>query len=701
MKFGLSEYSGNKVAVMRQASLMLALVCCSGSASAVQEQSQAGMSALGTTGHLLIPAAKVLQKGNMAMSLGNYFNSQLGNFREHENYSMGFGMGGGIEFFGRFAEYQIPLRSGYVNGPRDLSANVKWQLPLQRWPWMPAVAIGMTDIQGGTSFFHSKYAVMSDSYWWLDWSLGYAQSDNVHHRNNKPLDGVFGGVQFNLSDTGAALLAESDGTQQHVGIRYHSPELNWLGHSQLIGSVHRSFGAADDGNRPGDKTSYNLTFKLPLMTGMAQRRQNADQTTELPPLEQREGYHNLDEQMQKIVFALEQSGFDGIKVGTTSEHVLVVYYQNYRYLYNEVDAMGVVLGLATELAPSSMDQVQVVAFKSKQQLISAQVNINDFSQFLRGKTSKVENISFALSDQNELAEVDWYYGQEFSYWPRVELSPVTNYAVGTEYGAFDYSLGLGVRAIAGLWSGADLYADWVGRVSDSANMSPGGVYERSRLENGLKNAALQQSLWVTDFLFVSAGGGRYDYDSWGAEGEVIAFMPWHGDTVHIRGRYRQYDADHGDYTQEGSTIAYRKKFQQTDTWLELGYNQYTDSSRGASIKLTQWFDDVSVQLFGMKGGNNTFAGIQFGLPLTARQGMEAGKLQISGSPRFRANLRTRVAEDSNDSNFILPNAVKAVSMQYKPEIQHLNSGRLSADYFRAQLPRMRESFMVHARNLVP
>ena len=107
-----------------------------------------GVSSLGATGGLTIPSAYTLENGEVAASLGNAQDPRLGNFSKKQNYSLGFGLLPGVELFGRFAEYQNPPPPNpfgwNIGGPRDISANLKWQLPLPANGW-PKVAIGATD----------------------------------------------------------------------------------------------------------------------------------------------------------------------------------------------------------------------------------------------------------------------------------------------------------------------------------------------------------------------------------------------------------------------------------------------------------------------------------------------------------------------------------------------------------------------------
>jgi hypothetical protein len=51
----------------------------------------------------------------------------------------------------------------------------------------------------------------------------------------------------------------------------------------------------------------------------------------------------------------------------------------------------------------------------------------------------------------------------------------------------------------------------------------------------------------------------------------------------------------------------------------------------------------------------------------------------------------------NTGNFVDNAAVRPVSLNYKPEVELLNSGRITPDYIQSQMQRMRESFYLYAR----
>lgn len=678
-----------------------------------------GVASLGATGGLTIPSAYVLDSGDMALSLGNYQDPKLGNFKRQQNASLGIGLLPRVELFGRFVEYtnRIAAPPGTPDrvGISDISANIKWQLPIEM-RGLPKLAVGATDISGGAVHFSSKYAVASDEYGPLRWSLGYARGDGAQNRANgaKVLDGVFGGAELRLGSSRATLLAETDGTQRHAGVRYYSDVLPWLGDGQLVGTLQRSFGATTLAGRKDDATSLNMSLIVPLGVESKTRQARADAaagTQTLPALAElgaapAEGsmVATAQDRLEDLARALRATGLDRVRVGLLGDQ-LVVEYENYRYLHNEADALGVVLGLAAEVAPAGATRVRALTLKAGQTVSETSVEIAAYRSFLRdGDAARVnDTLSVGRLPDYDDAAVQWAEGDAGAgrrqTWLRMELKPLLNYTLGTEFGAYDYSLAANVRSTVGLWKGAEVYADVVQRIAHSDDVAPGRVFASSLHRNGLKTVALQQSFWLGPRLFTSVGAGRYNYDGHGAEGESILFLPWNADTLHLKGSYVRNPAGARWRQTDAYAGSYRWRFNPA-TWIEAGYQQYTDGSTGPSVAFTRWFGDVAVQVFARKGGRNTFVGLELSLPLTPRQGMGAGAVQLAGTSRFALPIRTRLTNGSNTGNYVDNAAVRPVDLSYQPEVELLNSGRLAPADIKNQVQRMRESFYLHARDQI-
>jgi hypothetical protein len=670
-----------------------------------------GVASIGAVGGLHIPSAYVLGAGDAALSLGDDHDPQLGTYNQHRNYTLGFGLGGGVELFGRLNHIQNmkPGETKYVGG--DISGNLKWQLPIEA-AGLPKLAVGFTD-QGGEAavYFRSLYAVASDELGPLRWSLGYGQSEKSVVGKARVLDGVFGGAELRLWDTRATLLAETDGTRRHAGVRYYSPVLPWLGDSQVVGSVQRSFGGTALAGKSADATSFKLSLIVPLQTDDATRQQRSRSAAQAhPPLPALAASGNTPaptrtERLATLHTTLRAAGLERVRVGTLGDN-LVVEYENQRYLHNEVDALGIVLGLAAEHAPANSRRLHVITRKTGLVVSEASVSVPSYRAWLRdaAESSAVQaTLGFGPLPGYDADAVQWERGsQQATHRVRVALSPLLNYTVGTEIGLFDYSVALQARTSVPLWTGAEAYADVVQRIDNSVLMEPGAAFANLRHRNGLQTLALQQSFWLGQHALASVGAGLYQYNTVGLEAEATMLVPGRNeDSVHLRARaVHLTDSSEVPGTFDASSASYRWRMSPS-TWLEGGLHSYTDGSKGPALALTRWFGDVALQLFAREGGGNRFVGLELSLPLTPRQGMGAQAIQLSGNPRFALPFRTLLTSDTDKANAQRPNAVRPVDLSYKSEVELLNSGRMTPDYLGTQLPRLRESFYLYGRGLMP
>ena len=187
----------------------------------------------------------------------------------------------------------------------------------------------------------------------------------------------------------------------------------------------------------------------------------------------------------------------------------------------------------------------------------------------------------------------------------------------------------------------------------------------------------------------------------GAEAQATVFVLWNDDSVHLLGRAVHLTDDNPVLGSDSAASASYRWHMTPTTWVEGGLNSYTDGSNGPAVALTRWFGDTSLQMFARKGGINTFVGLELTLPLTPRQGMGAARVQLGGNPRYAQPIRTLLTSGTDKANTQKPGAVRPVDLSYKSEVELLNSGRISADYISTQLPRLRESFYLYGRALMP
>jgi len=661
-----------------------------------------GVSTQGNTGGLAIPWADVLASGQVAASVGNNQEPALGHYSKHQNYSLGVGLLPNLELYGRFAEYQNPQPGSIlVSGPRDLSANIKWQLPTLS-PRLPKLALGVNDIGGGAPYFKSQYLVAGDRYGLFTWAAGYAHGSPVLNAVDRPkaFNGGFAGVEVAVPGTGLAALAEYDGQYSHAGLRYRSQPMAVLANAQLLTTVQRTGGGTSGGSRT---PSIQMSLLFPLQDN-ARRAEQLVPAHPLPALSPRLAPAAMpptaQDRQESLLRALVAVGLERVRVGQQGAD-WVVEYENHRYAHNEADALGLVLGLAAEYAPTGVRRVYALGLKDGQSQQVVSVDVAVFRQFLRDGDASQARSSLALDRSYPLQAVQWLRAKASFHSPiRLVLKPNLNYTLGTEVGAFDYSLAAEVQAILPMWSGAELFASEVQRLSTSANMQPGQVFSGSRQTNGVKQVSVQQSAWLGDQWFVNAGVGRFGYGIWGVQGESSLFVPGRDDVLRLRVSKLQYpDTQLGN--QSLTAAASYRWVMSPQTWLEAGAQQYSDGSRGPSAVFTRWFGDVAVRLTYTRGDGRHYAGLEFALPLTPRQGMAPTAVQFSGTSLFSQGVRTRVATGNMSANPLSVSSARNLQLDYNAEAERLNAGRNSQAYFVSQLARMRESFFLYGREFSP
>ncbi|TXT39073.1 MAG: hypothetical protein FD135_2451 [Comamonadaceae bacterium] len=674
-----------------------------------QAQAQSlGINTQGVTGGLVIPYADVLSTGTLALTTGNYQEAQVGAKRSTtQNMSLGVGFLPGLEFFGRFAEYTDPIpNSIFSNGIRDISANLKVQLPI---PWFtkPKVAVGVNDLSGGAVFFKSAYVVASDQYGPFRVALGYAKGKSpVNNANASPtFDGFFRGVNVKLNDSGLSGLVEFEGPQKHMGLRWMSSPIAALGNSQLIGNVQRSFGPYAGAGSHVASNHFAVSLVMPFGENemrVASFQPSADQA--LPSLEAEAQsptgmQPTAQDKLESLRKALSDAGLERVRLGLHGS-TLVVEYENHRYAHNEVDAMGVVFGLGAEMAPKGITKINAITFKDGLRLFETTVGVDAFRAFLRdGPASHVrDSLSWDKNPSDMTAQTEWIQSEHTAKSAvRIEIKPDFNYTVATDLGAFDYALAANVQARVPLWSGSNIYTSYLLPVSNSTNMAEGNLFEMYKQRSGLRTVALQQSFWLGSQILASVSAGKFNYDTLGFQAEAALFVPGSDDMLQVSGvGYNKAPGGIAGQNRAGAA-SYRHMLSPT-MWIQAGAQRYSDGSSGPSVEWNRWFGDIGVQLFYRKGGSAQFAGLQLNIPLTPRQGMKPAAAFFTGTSHFEKSVRTRLTSAASSGNYISPGAVTSLKLETSMENDSLNAGRLSKPYLDQQVYRMREAYFLFARD---
>jgi len=688
--------------------LSVASVCVTSGARAQE------LNATGVVGGLSIPQAYALGNGTLAFGLGNPLEPQsVAQSARRVSHVLGVGLAPGIDLIGRFAEYATRGADGFIlSGRSDLSANLKFSTPLWAGTEATRVAVGVNDIAGGAAMFRAAYAVVTQP--WGAWSatLGAGVGrEQPLPGTQQPLDGLFGGIDYRLA---AGLLpgrltlsAEHDGRQALPGARWTSPTVPMLAGARLTASAHRTLAR---GVIPGH-TAVGFFLALPFGerfgTGVVQDAQArgamAGSTADASPPPAAQPAAASDSppaRLGRLKNALVGAGLEKVRVGRLGGD-WVVEYQNHRYGHHELDAVGLVLGLAAQAAPPEVERIVISALKTGQPVMTLSVGAQAWRDFVDGKRIGPlrESLQVQRGSGFDPRRVDWVSDRPGPATRlQVRLVPQLAYTVGTEFGAFDYSLALRVAATAPLWAGAQVVANVQQRVAVSDQARADGVFASLRQPQGLQALALHQTLWLGRHVVVGGAVGVFEYDAPGVEGEALVFVPGRDDVVRLRGRQlqRRPGMPAGGQMQQWASYRWVSPFDgwARDTWVEVGLQRYPDQSTGPMLTVSRWWGDFGAHLTYRKGGVRQYAGLEVSLPLTPRAAPQVGPVQILGASQWRTGLRTRITDAAGGGgNLVEPGIVRDFASAWDIERQSLDAGRHGPGHVAQHLPRLREAWL--------
>jgi hypothetical protein len=630
-------------------------------------QPEPAISFEGYTGLLNVPSADVTPDGRLDPALSNHLEGRYAHHTGPRNALFSLGLWPYLELGGRLAE---------SSGLRDLSGNLKVRVPFLP-VWAPALALGYQDFAGAGRRFRSRYAVATESIGPLRLSLGYGLGPDR-------MRGIFGGASLQATDE-VSFLADYDTRDVHLGARFVSPSYRGI-RAMVMGQVEAT-----------DLRHLELAVGLQLPMRRTYEQPEAH-VASLPPrappvvaspqrLPDGEGpTHALRELKARLI----AHGCEDVRVGLADGEILVVEYENHRYAVSELDALGLVLGIAAERAPHEVSALFVVAKRQRVPVLEVRTRISDYLDFLDGGRARAPL---------DVRHPHRRYDHRDTLWvaedlaaprvlARVDLYPVFSHFVATEVGVVDVALALGADVSAPLWPGAAASTTWQLPVARTANFDEGGPFSRYRPEAGLRHAQLHQGLRVSPSVIAMISGGLYRSRYAGAHAEAIV-SPGEG-THALHGRAGLFQAG-GDDRRTTWLGTYRYRHAASDTSLAITYGQYWYQDGGYTLELARRFDDLDVTLV-YKYNTDHAAGLRISVPLTPRrEPMAPRAVHIRGPERVSAGLQTSVWRDDG-TNRVTPGIAVMPTQRHDLARSYLDHDRLDPAYVRARAERLRDAY---------
>lgn len=720
--------------------LLTCLVAVATEAAAVDTTMTQG----GFTGLTITPNAHLLGWGMAEFAYDNQLPGFIANPRGH-NFVAGFGLLPNLEISGRLATKNIHNNCFIQNcGIRDLSASGKASIGLDIAKRFH-IAAGAADVGGAATFFRSYYGVLTFDHEQFQASAGLARrSSSNFARARSPLHGPFASAAWQPIPMVRGHVEYAD-SNAWAGVRVFAPT-QWMpeGWSLSIGANARL-------------NQHNLTerrwwtanlsvplYKVPNLPGTAARAPLpplAPGQQPLPSYQARTLPLTLqpvpspptappapvpaaaltDALLQSTADALQSKGLEDIFVGHMPDGTVAIRAANGSYGWNTLDGLGAALGAVALILGDTRAGYRFILTQRGVPLVA----VTGQADCLRNWVERRDGCSASqLSTPGKApleplhADVTWVVQAQQPSWQtfRLALSPMLRTNIGSDLGAFDYSMGVNVGATLPLWNGASV--EWSGnaQVRHSEDYAPGGGFSNRRVRSGTERLAMTQTLRLPVERWL--GADDLQAMRWGLGAVTtqvtIGRIGHYFDGGHVALRWEPGEGQHRLSAQAGlfrnnefeggrgplATLRtanpllahYRYSVAPTRTYLEATAGQFMFNDRGFQLGVRQWFTDVAVQVYYRRTqfsgeAARQFAGIEVSLPIGPRRDYRPLPfLQITGTPRFSHATETVVRAPINAvvaGQGVLPPA---------PSLETIfNSDRSGLAYFEDNIRRIRDA----------
>ncbi|WP_261817996.1 YjbH domain-containing protein [Vibrio gallicus] len=649
----------------------------------------------GFSGLIFTPNAQVLNTGtgSFSFSQGAPFR---GSIEAIDNWYFSTGVFPSIEVGGRISESSGEYTSNcYTEGCdlRDLSASAKFQVPFVD-DWLGFnLAFGAQDIGGALSYFDAYFVVVDTEIdaFNLRLSGGYGHSD----LSLGVLDGAFAGAEWQPFDF-VQLAGEYDAQEFNAAVRLMTPR-DMLPYGAQLAAQYQLY----SGHENQDQTLWGVSASVPFFGDTFTRNKYSDVKPSSQTQVETELARGDASSLTQLIGKLEQEGFVNIRVGVNLD-TLVIALESKRYQHNTMDGAGVALGIVSANSgeglfadlprgSNSSQKVELVLLQNKVPMLSINTELNCYRDFLK-TGAECEQIQFSNQDLTaKLDQTQWRYetaNDGFGY-TEIIFSPVMNYAVATEYGFFDYSIGLGTNVYTPLWKGAAVDVRHILPIANSDDYDD-GFWEPKALENEIDRALLHQAFRLPANTMTLFSAGLIKSDYYGGQNET----QWYSTSgMHNLGFEAGYFTakDSIDLVDRTPLLAhYRLSVAQWNWQMQVQGGEFWGGDQGVKATSSHWLGDTRLDASYLNSESEQFVTLNLSIPLTFWRGMKPDYLTVRGVSEWNFSVQTRVGESHNQLNTGLG---KTANNYHNLDRQYFNRARLNPNYFESNPIRLRNAYL--------
>ncbi|MEZ9552485.1 YjbH domain-containing protein [Vibrio breoganii] len=654
----------------------------------------------GFSGLIFTPNAQTIEagRGSALFSQGVPYR---GSIAELDNWYVNAGVFPHLEVGGRIVTTDYNSNCFTEGcGIRDLSATAKFQLPYLEDLTGFNLAFGAQDIGGAASNFDAYFVVADTEIesFNLRLSGGYGQSD----LSLGVLDGPFAGAEWQPFDF-VQLAGEYDAQEFNAAVRLMTPR-DMLPYGAQLAAQYQLY----SGHENQDQTLWGVSASVPFFGDTFTRNKYSDVKPDSQTQIETQLAKGDASSLTQLVGKLEQEGFVNIRVGANLD-TLVIALESKRYQHNTMDGAGVALGIISANSgeglfadlprgSSKAQKVELVLLQNKVPMLSINTELNCYRDFLKNG-AECEQMQFSNQDlAAKLDQTQWRYetvNDGFGY-SELIFSPVMNYAVATEYGFFDYSIGLGTNLYTPLWKGAAVDVRHILPIANSDDYDD-GYYEYDALENEVDRALVHQAFRLPANTMTLFSAGLIKSDYYGGQNET----QWYSTSgMHNLGFEAGYFTAKDSIDTEDRTpllAHYRLSVAQWNWQMQVQGGEFWGGDQGVKATSSHWLGDTRLDASYLNSESEQFVTLNVSIPLTFWRGMKPDYLTVRGVSEWNFSVQTRVGESHNQLNTGLG---KTANNYHNLDRQYFNRARLNPNYFENNPIRLRNAYLRYLDEVV-
>jgi hypothetical protein len=721
---------------------------------------EATMTSAGFTGLGITPNAHLLGWGRFEAAYDNQLPGIVRNPTGH-NLVGAFGLLPNLEVSGRLATSDWRSNCFTVPGcgARDLSASGKVAIGLDTRNRFHA-AVGVTDVGGSVTYFRSTYGVLTLDEGPLQASAGVAKRTGPGIAGSRsPLHGPFASLAWQPTPLLRGHVEYADGNAW-AGVRVFAPQA-WLPEGWALSAganlrlnenrlTERAWvsaslsiplykvpslpgSAAAPSSSPASVPPLPATAPRPTERAATERAEPARSVETSPAFSASQLSSDpvatpptqppvLDAKLRALADALQAKGLEDIWVGRMPDSTIAVRANNSAYGWNSLDALGAGLGAIARNLGDEKAGYRFVLTQRQIPLVAVTGQADCLRQWIEQPVAACTAGQLSTPGAMPLEPLHdgatWVVQRQKPAWQtvRVNVSPVLRTTLGTEVGAFDYSLGANVGASVSLWPGAS--AEWRVNVpvAETENFRSPGVFATRRVRAGTERLAYVHTVRVPLERWLADPAGA---KKWGVGGltaqATVGRVGTYYDGVHGALRWEPGEGVHrltgeagvlrnnsfangagplGSLRRAQPILAsYRYSLTPTRTYLEATAGQFLNNDRGFQVGFRQWFSDVAVSAFYRRSQYAStpqvqFIGVEVSVPIGPRRDMQLGNVQFGGTPRFSHSIATTVRQGAGNP---IRTGYGVLAPVQSIDAATFNSDRSGLVYFEDNLRRIREA----------